>query len=93
MRGKCNPPNPSCVWGAFDVELMELFVLSVSRFCFQTWRECSSPCPGVPFGSVLSQELKGLLNDCQCKQSLPDLEPTEMCALLIFDCGFKGQVL
>lgn len=34
MRGKCNPPNPSCVWGAFDVELMELFVLSVSRFCF-----------------------------------------------------------
>lgn len=80
------------VLGVFDVKLMELFVLSVLRFCFH-WSECSSPCPGVPFGSVLSQELKGLLNDCQCKQSVPDLEPMEMCALLIFDCGSEGQAL
>lgn len=86
-------PQIQAVLGVFGVKLMELFVLSVSRFRFQTWSECSSPCLGVPSGSVLSQELKGLLNDCQCKQSLPDLEPTEICALLIFDCACKGQVL
>lgn len=86
-------PQIQAALGAFDVKLTELFLLSVSRLCFQTWSECSSPCPGVPFGNVLSQELKGLLNDCQCKQSLPDLEPTEICALLIFDCGFKVQAL
>lgn len=82
-------PQIRAVLGAFDVKLMELFVLSVWGFCFQAWHECSSPCPGVPFGSVLSQELKGLFSGCQCKQSLPSLEPMEMCALLIFDCGFE----
>lgn len=77
------------VLGVFDVKLMELFVLSVWRLCFQARSECSSPCPGVPFGSVLSQELKGLFSGCQCKQSLPGLEPVEICALLIFDCGLE----
>lgn len=87
-------PQIQAVLGAFDVNLVELFVLSVWRFCFQAGREVlSMPWSTLWKCTLLSQELRGLWNGCQCKQSLPDLEPREMCALLIFDCGFKGQAL